>query len=136
MVAQHYGHRIDLNAMRQRFGSSLKGARLRDLMKIAEQLSLGSRAIRLEPHRLKDITLPAILHWDLDHFVVLKEVSGNRHLVYDPARGRVIYSLAEISEHFTGVALELSPVADFRPIVDRTRTSLSRAMLESGVWAG
>ena len=72
MVAQHHGHRIDLNLMRQRFRSSLKGSRLRDLMGIAEQLMLSSKALRLEPDRLKDISLPAILHWDIDHFVVLK----------------------------------------------------------------
>ncbi len=125
MVAQHYGHKIDLNAMRQRFGSSLSGVRLRDLMKIAEQLSLGSRALRLEPGRLKDITLPAILHWDMDHFVVLKEVRHNRFVVFDPALGRVTYSLAEISSHFTGVALELTPATDFRPVVARTRTRLN-----------
>lgn len=125
MVAQHYGHKIDLNSMRQRFGSSLTGARLRDLMKIAEQLSLGSRALRLEPENLEDISLPAILHWDMDHFVVLKEVRRNRFVVFDPARGRVSYSLAGISNHFTGVALELTPAADFEPIVARTRTRLS-----------
>ena len=99
--------------------------RLRDLMKIAEQLSLGSRALRLEPGRLKDITLPAILHWDMDHFVVLKEVRHNRFVVFDPALGRVTYSLAEISSHFTGVALELTPATDFRPVVARTRTRLN-----------
>ena len=125
MVAQHHGHKIDLNAMRQRFGSSLMGARLRDLMKIAEQLSLGSRALRLEPESLKDIALPAILHWDMDHFVVLKEVRRNRFVVFDPARGRVSHSLAGISNHFTGVALELTPAADFEPIVARARTRLS-----------
>lgn len=125
MVAQHYGHKIDLNSMRQRFGSSLTGTRLRDLMKIAEQLSLGSRALRLEPENLEDISLPAILHWDMDHFVVLKEVRRNRFVVFDPARGRVSYSLAGISNHFTGVALELTPAADFEPIVARTRTRLS-----------
>ncbi len=125
MVAQHYGHKIDLNAMRQRFGSSLKGARLRDLMKIAEQISLGSRALQLEPERLKDISLPAILHWDLDHFVVLKEAGRNRFVVFDPARGRAVYSLSEISKHFTGIALELTPAADFQPIAARTKTRLS-----------
>ena len=124
MVAQHHGHKIDLNAMRQRFGSSLKGARLRDLMKTAEQLMLGSRALRLEPQRLKDIALPAILHWDMDHFVVLKEVRRNRFVVFDPARGRTTYSLAGISKHFTGVALEVTPATEFQPIVARTKTRL------------
>ena len=125
MVAQHYGHTIDLNAMRQRFGTSLKGARLRDLMRIAEQLSFSSRAIRVEPGQLGDIRLPAILHWDLNHFVVLNEVKRSRYTIYDPAHGRVVYSLANISEHFTGVALELSPAADFRPIFNKTNTNLS-----------
>lgn len=125
MVAEHYGHKIDLVNLRQRFGVSLKGVRLRNLMEIAEQLSLSSRALRLEPERLRDIALPAVLHWDLDHFVVLKEVRRNRFTILDPARGRVSYSLEEVAEHFTGVALELAPAADFRPIVARTPTKLS-----------
>lgn len=125
MIANHHGHRIDLNALRQRFHLSIRGARLRDLIKIAEQLSFSSRAIRLEPHRLKDISLPAILHWDLDHFVVLKEVKRNRYIVYDPALGRTSYSLDGISDHFTGVALELTPSADFRPIIRQDKLRLS-----------
>jgi len=86
---------------------------------------LGSRALRLEPQRLKDISLPVILHWDMDHFVVLKEIRRNRFVVFDPAHGRVTYSLDEISKHFTGVALEVTPATDFQPIVARTRTRLT-----------
>ena len=44
MVAQFHGHKVDLNGMRQRFGLSLRGASLRDLMKMAEELGFGSRA--------------------------------------------------------------------------------------------
>ena len=124
MIAWHHGHKAGLNAMRQRFGTSLKGVRLADLMKIAEQLAFGPRALRLEPQRLKDISLPAILHWDLDHFVVLKEVKRNKYVVFDPAHGRVAYSLPAISEHFTGVALELIPAADFKPIKARPKTKI------------
>ena len=62
MVAQFHGHKIDLNAMRQRFGLSLKGAGLRDLINMADELKYGTRALRLEPEHLKDISLPAILH--------------------------------------------------------------------------
>lgn len=124
MIAQHYGHRIDLSGMRQIFGSASRGSRLRDLIKIAEYLSFGSRALRLEPHRLKDIQLPAILHWDLNHFVVLAEVRRNRFIVFDPARGKISYSLAGISKHFTGVALELTPAKNFQPIEAKIRTRL------------
>ncbi len=124
MIAWHHGHKTDLNAMRQRFGVSLKGVRLSELMKIAEQLAFGSRALRLEPNHLKDMSLPAILHWDLDHFVVLKEVKRGKFVILDPAHGQVSYSLSAISEHFTGVALELSPAADFKPIKARPKTKI------------
>lgn len=125
MIAWHHGHKADLNALRQRFGASLKGVRLSDLMQMAEQLALGSRALRLEPERLKDISLPAILHWDLDHFVVLKEVKRDKYIVFDPAQGRTTYSLSAISEHFTGVALELSPATDFKPVKARQKTKIT-----------
>lgn len=125
MVAQFHGHRLDLNAMRQRFGLSLKGAGLRDLMNMADELGFGARALRLEPEHLKDIPLPAILHWDLNHFVVLKEVKRRKFIVLDPARGRIECSSSEFSNHFTGVALEVVPTANFAPMEARIKTKLN-----------
>lgn len=126
MVAQYHGHKIDLNSMRQRFGLSLKGAGLRDLMNMADELGFSTRPLRLEPQRLKDIALPAIIHWDLNHFVVLKMVKGNGNfVVFDPARGRVEYGLPGISKHFTGVALEIIPTASFRPMEAKAKTKLT-----------
>lgn len=125
MLARHHGHKVDLNGMRQRFGLSLKGAGLRDLMNMADELGFGTRALRLEPGRLKDIALPAILHWDLNHFVVLNEIKQQKFIVFDPARGRTEFSLSEISDHFTGVALEVTPTASFKPIEARLKTKLT-----------
>lgn len=125
MVAQFHGHKVDLNGMRQRFGVSLKGAGLRDLMNMADELGFGTRALRLEPERLKDILLPAILHWDLNHFVVLKEFKRRKFIVLDPARGRVECSSSEFSNHFTGVALEVAPTANFAPIEARLKMKLN-----------
>ena len=78
---------------------------------------------RLEPENLPKLKLPAILHWDLNHFVVLKS-AGRRLVVVDPARGERRITLAEAAKHFTGVALELTPTASFEPPVMRTRTRL------------
>ncbi len=125
MVAQFHGHKIDLNAMRQRFGLSLKGAGLRDLMNMADELGFGTRALRLDPEHFKDISLPAILHWDLNHFVVLKEVKRRKFIVLDPARGRIEFSAAELSNHFTGVALEIVPTVGFIPIEAHQKTNLN-----------
>ncbi|WP_449424116.1 cysteine peptidase family C39 domain-containing protein, partial [Rhodanobacter lindaniclasticus] len=65
-----------------------------------------------------------MLHWDLNHFVVLKRVGKHRATIHDPARGIRTLSLRDVSGHFTGVALELSPAADFAPVVERQAVSL------------
>lgn len=109
MVANHHGSRVDLSGLRQRFSISLKGATLKDIMRMADELSFGTRALRLDLDRLKDLNPPAILHWDLNHFVVLAAVKGGKAEILDPARG----------------ALELTPTADFKPVEARARLRLS-----------
>jgi ATP-binding cassette subfamily B protein RaxB len=71
MVAAHHGLRSDLATLRQRFSLSLKGATLGDLVRIAGALQLNARPLRAELEHLPQLHLPCILHWDLNHFVVL-----------------------------------------------------------------
>jgi len=125
MIASHYGHRVNLPGLRQRYPTSIKGATLQDLMAIASELELSPRAIRLEVDELDQLQKPAILHWDLCHFVVLESCDAKGAVILDPAAGRRRLSLSTFSRHFTGVALELTPTADFKPIEARTRTRLS-----------
>ncbi len=125
MVAAFHGHKVDLNGLRQRFSVSLKGATLRDLMNMADDLDLGTRALRLEVTRLKDLKLPAILHWDLNHFVVMSEVKGDKITIHDPGKGLVVLSTEEFSKHFTGVALEVTPNGRFRAIEAKLKAKLS-----------
>ncbi|MDE2298842.1 MAG: peptidase domain-containing ABC transporter [Burkholderiales bacterium] len=119
MVASQHGLRIDLPTLRQRFPVSLKGATMADLVRLAGQLQLNSRALRAEMQHLPELVLPCVLHWDLNHFVVLTEVTRGVAVIHDPARGVRRLSLAEVSKHFTGVVLELTPQADFRPHTER-----------------
>jgi ATP-binding cassette subfamily B protein RaxB len=124
MVAAHHGHRSDLPTLRQRFSLSLKGATLADLVRMAGDLQLNARALRAEMEHLPDLQLPCVLHWDLNHFVVLREVRRGVAVIHDPARGVRRMSLAEVSRHFTGVVLELTPQADFRPRTERQTVTL------------
>src|SRR5690606_2719105 len=87
MVGSYHGHDIDINTLRQRFAFSLQGATLRNLMQLADQLSLAPRALRVEMESLSQLRLPAILHWDFNHFVVLKEVRRGKAVIHDPASG-------------------------------------------------
>ena len=115
MVAGHYGLHMDLPQMRRRFPLSLKGLRLNQLIEHAQQLGLNARALRLEMQDLGRLKLPCILHWDLNHFVVLARVGRKKAVLLDPASGRREMDLQEVSRHFTGVALELAPAPQFRP---------------------
>jgi len=114
--------------MRRRFSISLKGATLKQLIDIAGQMNLASRPLRLELEELSELRTPCILHWDLNHFVVLTRV-GKRHIeILDPAQGERRLTLAEASPHFTGVALELTPTPAFERRVEKQSISLATLM--------
>lgn len=114
MVATYWGHKLDIASMRRRFSVSLKGVTLKGLMTMAQGLALQTRPLKLDMEHLPDLKLPCVLHWNLNHFVVLKSVSSTHAVIHDPAVGERRLSLADVSKHFTGVALELSPGADFQ----------------------
>ena len=125
MVANAHRLQLDLSEVRRRFPVSLKGATLAQLITHAGQLNFNSRPLRLELEELGQLQLPCILHWDLNHFVVLKKVGSGSITILDPAVGERKLPMGEVSEHFTGVALELTPNADFKPVDERKRVALS-----------
>ena len=124
MVAAHHGHKVNLAGLRHRYPTSIKGATMAELVAIAADLELSPRALRLELEEIDKLQTPAILHWDLNHYVVLEKADRKSVTILDPATGRRIVSLAELSRHFTGVALELAPTMNFVPVEARVRTRL------------
>ena len=113
MVAAYHGMRTDLPTLRRRFALSLKGVTLADLVRMASALQLNARPLRAELGHLPQLAVPCVLHWDLNHFVVLASVRGGVAEIHDPAHGVRRMRLSEVSAHFTGIVLELSPAADF-----------------------
>jgi ATP-binding cassette subfamily B protein RaxB len=128
MVASYWGYRIDLAGMRRRFPVSLKGSSLKTLIAAAQALGLQTRPLKLEPEQLADLRLPCVLHWDLNHFVVLASLRGAHAVIHDPGLGERRLSRAELSRHFTGVALELVPGSTFRQAEARQRYTLLSLM--------
>lgn len=131
MIARYHGHDVDLPSLRRRHSTSLKGANLARVMEMAGQLGFETRPLRLELEELPELKTPCILHWNLNHFVVLKRATSRGAIIHDPARGVLKQSNAEVSKHFTGVALECTPRADFKPI--RTCESISLRALTGRV---
>ena len=125
MIASYYGHRIDLNTLRRRHPVSLKGVTLRGLIQVASHLHFTCRPLRFEIGHLRQLKVPAIVHWDLNHFVVLKSVTRRAVVVHDPAFGERSFPIPEASKHLTGVALEVSPSEAFLPKDERARLPFS-----------
>ncbi|ARL38807.1 peptidase domain-containing ABC transporter [Burkholderia pseudomallei] len=115
MIAGNHGHHVDLATLRARFSVSLKGTGLARVIEMAQRLELGTRALTLDLNQLSQLRVPCILHWNFNHFVVLKEVNGKSAVIYDPAQGICKLSLDLLSRSFTGVALELWPTNSFEP---------------------
>lgn len=126
MVLGYHGVITDLATLRARHSISLKGITLASLAKLAQDEKLGFRAVRLDLQDLAKLRLPAILHWDLNHFVVLKSVDSGAITVHDPDVGERKYRLNEVSTRFTGVALELWPDPGFERRTEKTAISLGQ----------
>jgi ATP-binding cassette, subfamily B, bacterial CvaB/MchF/RaxB len=136
MVLNHHGVATDLAALRSRHTVAMTGITLATLTDIAQKEQLGTRGLRLELDELGQLRLPAILHWDLNHFVVLKSVGRDQVVVLDPAFGERRLTLNEVSKHFTGVAVELWPNPGFAKREEKTRVKLTQLIGQvSGFWS-
>ncbi|MGL4700204.1 MAG: peptidase domain-containing ABC transporter [Raoultella sp.] len=124
MICGFYGKDIDLFNFRNRYGSTSQGATLNVLAAIAQKAGLKTRALSLDIAEIKELRLPCILHWSLNHFVVLMAIKGKRFIIHDPALGRRVVHLQELSENFSGIALEAWPDSDFRQEKQRSRLKL------------
>jgi ATP-binding cassette subfamily B protein RaxB len=120
MIAGYHGLRVDLPALRQRFSVSLRGATLNHIIRFASALDLTGRPLRVEMEDLPYLRTPCILHWKMEHFVVLKKATAKYVYLHDPSMGPRRLSYAEAGRYFTGVALELTPTPSFAPRDERS----------------
>lgn len=140
MVLGHYGRHVPLDELRTECGVSRDGSRASDLLQAARRHGLVARGGRGEIPALGAISLPAILFWNFNHFVVLEGFGrqGRDFYLNDPASGHRKVSAEEFTGSFTGVLLTFSPGPDFSP---RKRAGSPGAILRKqlaaapGTWA-
>jgi ATP-binding cassette subfamily B protein RaxB len=136
MVASYHGFRTDLAAMRMRLAPSMKGVTLQHIAAIAQTMKLSPRGVQAPLEALGKLKLPAILHWDMNHFVVLTKADRRHITVLDPARGRRVMPLAEASRHYTGVAMEFTPAEGFTRADERERITAWQLLAAAGGLGG
>lgn len=108
------GARLEMSELRRKFPISSRGTTLHDLMTIASAMQMTSRPLKCDVDELREVQTPALLHWDMNHFVVLLKISGNTATIQDPARGVRRLQLKDVSNHFSGVVLEVKPSPNFK----------------------
>ncbi len=141
MVASYHGHQLDMPAMRKRFPASLKGMNLQQLIELGDSLGLASRALQCPIDEAHKLATPCILHWDLNHFVVLTKVAGKgqsaKFSINDPAVGKRTLNTEGFSKHFTGICLELTPTNKFEVKQEQSQMKLTQLWSSmSGLKAG
>lgn len=139
MVAGFHGYKTDLIALRQRYGMSLKGADLKQVMQVAEDIGFNARPLRGEIEDMPHLSMPAILHWDLNHFVVLTAITGGvlgkRYHIIDPAGGALVLREDDVSRKWTGVALDLLRSENFKPRTERKQLNITQLWSKmNGFW--
>ncbi|HET8935320.1 MAG TPA: peptidase domain-containing ABC transporter [Polyangiales bacterium] len=113
MVLGHFGKHVAVDQVRDVLGSTAQGVTARRLADAARRLGLRSRGVRLEVESLAYAARGTVLHWEMNHFVVLDSVDRHGARIIDPAAGPRHITFKDLSERFTGVAILLEPDADF-----------------------
>lgn len=126
MISSYHGFKQDLASIRQQFTADLSGMNLQQMIVLADKLGMASRALKCPIEEIGKLGIPCILHWDMNHFVVLTGVTRSNITVNDPALGKRKFSLAQFSEHYTGIALELTPTNNFKKQDLRVSMKLSQ----------
>ncbi len=126
MVTKYYGRGESLRDLRAMFGLGDRGMTLADIMRAADKLALNSRPLRIEPEDLAQLKTPSILHWQMNHYVVLKRVKASGIEINDPASGERFVRWADVDNNFTGVALELTRATNFEKTPDSKPLRISQ----------
>lgn len=126
MIASAHGLNLELPELRRTFAVSLRGMDLVRVIEVASRLGLSARPVRVEIGGLARFQMPSMLHWNLNHFVVMESFDpvAGKAWIHDPAQGGRQVDLEELSDSFTGVAIEFRPTTDFRPKPPSPKVSL------------
>jgi len=116
MILAYYDKWIPLEQVRSDCGVSRDGSCAKNIVKAARFYGLNTTVYKLEVEELDEYaTYPAIIHWNFNHFVVLKGIKGNFAYINDPGKGDVRVPMSEFNDSFTGVCMMFEPGENFVP---------------------
>ncbi|MBV9211982.1 MAG: peptidase domain-containing ABC transporter [Acidobacteria bacterium] len=134
MILGYHGRQTSISELREGCAVGRDGVTAQAMAKVARECGLRAKGYSIEPADFKLIPLPAVAHWEFNHFVVVERWTPNRVEIVDPANGRRTVTAEEFSEGFTGVVLTFEPGAHFerRRVAKRiTKIGFLRYMLRT-----
>lgn len=114
MILGYYGKTVTLEELRQECGVSRNGVNAKSIVKAAQHHGLKPRALRVDLEGARVVRTPAVIHWNMDHFLVLCGFNKRGAVLADPAYGLRTADMEEFSKSFTGIAIELTPTEEFQ----------------------
>ena len=111
MVGRYWGKRFSINRLRHIANVNRSGSSLRGLTGAAESIGFSTRPVQASLDRLAKQKLPAIVHWQGKHYIVVYEISSQHVVVCDPALGQKTLTHEEFKEGWTGYTVLLEPTA-------------------------
>jgi ATP-binding cassette, subfamily B, bacterial HlyB/CyaB len=124
MVGQYWGREFNINRLRELAYVNRDGASLKGLANAVENLGFNCRPVKAKLHRLASQKLPAIAHWNGNHYIVVYEITPQHVIVCDPAIGQCKLTHAEFNEGWTGYCLLLEPTLALKKKSDEKSTDL------------
>jgi ATP-binding cassette subfamily B protein RaxB len=125
MCAGAYGREVSLHTLRSKHPASARGMTMAQLQHVSEQEGMEFLGYEADPADLESLRLPAVLHWDANHYVVMVAIkAGRRVTIHDPAIGVRTLTWNEFCQSYCGVAAEVVPTTDFKREKEAPRTSL------------
>jgi ATP-binding cassette subfamily B protein len=123
MVLRYYGRHATIAEIHDRYGGGRDGLSAFRMVQAAQDYGLIVKALSLRDSNLQELHMPAIVHWEFNHFLVVEKWTPKYVIVVDPASGRKRLTSAEFNDGFTGIVVQTAPGPNFAELTRAAKTT-------------
>lgn len=115
MVMAYHNKWVSLERLRVDCGVSRDGSSAKAILKVARMYGFDAQGFKTEPDKIHSVPMPCVIHWNMNHFVVLNSINDKFASINDPARGETKVPIEQFNQSFTGIVISITPGKDFQP---------------------